>query len=79
MKRAVVSLAAWLVTALAFGVGTVAAEDVRIGTVFPLTGNMAFGGNEGFMGTEIAREIVNERGGRSAGAEVLYAETLCFV
>lgn len=40
-----------------------AADDIKIGTIFPLTGNMAFGGNEGFTGTDIAREIVNSRGG----------------
>ena len=37
--------------------------EIKIGTIFPLTGNMAFGGNEGFTGTDIAREIVNGRGG----------------
>lgn len=40
-----------------------AGEDIRIGTIFPMTGNMAFGGNEGFTGTEIARQLVNEAGG----------------
>jgi branched-chain amino acid transport system substrate-binding protein len=74
MKRTVVSLAASLVTCLAFGPGTVAAEDVRIGTIFPLTGNMAFGGNEGFMGTEIAREIVNERGGVWGGTKIVFVQ-----
>ncbi len=49
-----------------FLVGCGAAQpggDVRIGTIFPLTGNLAFGGNEGFAGTDIARELINERGG----------------
>ncbi|MEJ2364623.1 MAG: ABC transporter substrate-binding protein [Deltaproteobacteria bacterium] len=43
--------------------GLAASDEIRIGTIFPLTGNMAFGGNEGFTGTEIARQIINERGG----------------
>ncbi|MDR1546547.1 MAG: ABC transporter substrate-binding protein [Deltaproteobacteria bacterium] len=38
-------------------------KEIRLGTIFPMTGNMAFGGNEGFTGTDIAREIINERGG----------------
>ncbi len=50
------------------------AEEVRIGTLFPMTGNMAFGGNEGFMGTEIAREIVNERGGIWGGKKVVFVQ-----
>ena len=45
------------------GSALAAGDEIRIGTIFPLTGNMAFGGNEGFTGTDIAREIVNERGG----------------
>jgi branched-chain amino acid transport system substrate-binding protein len=52
--------------------GAAAAEDVRIGTIFPMTGNMAFGGNEGFMGTEIAREIVNERSGLGGGKKIVF-------
>src|SRR5437870_13120536 len=74
MKRTVVSFGAWLVMALAFGAGTAAAQDVRIGTIFPLTGNMAFGGNEGFMGTEIAREIVNERSGVWGGKKLVFVQ-----
>lgn len=54
------------------GASVALAEDVRIGTIFPMTGNMAFGGNEGFMGTEIAREIVNERGGIWGGKKIAF-------
>ncbi len=43
--------------------GLAANEEIRIGTIFPLTGNMAFGGNEGLTGTEIARQIINEQVG----------------
>ena len=52
--------------------GPASAQDVRIGTIFPVTGNMAFGGNEGFTGTEIAREIVNERGGIWGGKKIVF-------
>lgn len=45
------------------GSALAADNEIRIGTIFPMTGNMAFGGNEGFTGTDIARELINERGG----------------
>jgi branched-chain amino acid transport system substrate-binding protein len=45
------------------GSALAAGDEIQLGTIFPLTGNMAFGGNEGFTGTDIAREIINERGG----------------
>jgi branched-chain amino acid transport system substrate-binding protein len=51
-----------------------AGEDVRLGTVFPRTGHMAFGGNEAFLGTDIAREIVNERGGLWGGRKVVFVQ-----
>ncbi|HEV8441152.1 MAG TPA: ABC transporter substrate-binding protein [Methylomirabilota bacterium] len=65
-------LALLLVAALSLLVGPAAAQDVRIGTIFPMTGNMAFGGNEGFTGTDIAREIVNERGGVWGGKKIVF-------
>lgn len=40
-----------------------ASDEWKIGTIFPLTGNLAFGGNEGMLGALVAQEIVNERGG----------------
>lgn len=40
-----------------------AAGEWKIGMIFPLTGNLAFGGNEGLAGCEIAQQIVNEQGG----------------
>jgi branched-chain amino acid transport system substrate-binding protein len=36
---------------------------VRIGALFPFTGNLAILGNEAFGGTDVAAEMVNERGG----------------
>src|SRR5919204_3461631 len=65
-------LALALIACLLLGVGPAAAQDVRIGTIFPMTGNMAFGGNEGFTGTDIAREIVNERGGIWGGKKIAF-------
>jgi branched-chain amino acid transport system substrate-binding protein len=61
-----------LMACVALGGRPAEAEDVRIGTIFPVTGNMAFGGNEGFTGTEIAREIVNERGGVWGGKKIVF-------
>ena len=65
-------LALLLIACLALGAAPATAQDVRIGTIFPTTGNMAFGGNEGFTGTEIAREIVNERGGIWGGKKIVF-------
>jgi branched-chain amino acid transport system substrate-binding protein len=39
------------------------ADEWKLGLIFPLTGNLAFGGNEGLAGCEIAQAIVNDRGG----------------
>jgi branched-chain amino acid transport system substrate-binding protein len=72
MPRAFVALAAVLLIPWALAPEHASAQDVRIGTIFPMTGNMAFGGNEGFMGTEIAREIVNERGGIWGGKKIAF-------
>ena len=71
-KRGILALTAILVASFALAPGPASAQDVRIGTIFPMTGNMAFGGNEGFMGTEIAREIVNERGGIWGGRKIVF-------
>ncbi len=48
-------------------------NDIKIGTIFPLTGNMAFGGNEGFTGSDVARELVNARGG-IAGRKITFVK-----
>jgi len=65
-------LALLLIACLAVGAAPATARAVRSGTIFPTTGNMAFGGNEGFTGTEIAREIVNERGGIWGGKKIVF-------
>lgn len=38
-------------------------DEWKLGMIFPLTGNLAFGGNEGLIGCEIARDLVNDQGG----------------
>jgi len=40
-----------------------AGNEWKLGMIFPLTGNLAFGGNEGLAGCEVAQQIVNEQGG----------------
>jgi branched-chain amino acid transport system substrate-binding protein len=72
MTRLARALSLLLMACLALEIGRAQAQDVRIGTVFPMTGNMAFGGNEGFTGTDIAREIVNERGGIWGGKKIIF-------
>jgi branched-chain amino acid transport system substrate-binding protein len=72
MTRPFGFLALVLLEGLALTVHPAAAQDARIGTIFPMTGNMAFGGNEGFTGTDIARDIVNERGGIWGGKKIVF-------
>jgi len=51
-------------------------DEWKIGMIFPLTGNLAFGGNEGLKGCEIAQEIINEQGGANTLAgkkKIVYA------
>ncbi len=74
MRRSGWVIAAWLLATLPGLVQSAAAanQEVRLGTIFPMTGHMAFGGNEGFMGTEIARELINERGGIWGGKKIIF-------
>ena len=51
-----------LVVGMAAG-GSRAAEPVRLGVMFPLTGPWAPFGEEAFMSADIARQMANERGG----------------
>lgn len=39
------------------------AEEIILGAVYPFTGNLAVQGNAAFNGADIAREMVNEKGG----------------
>lgn len=45
------------------GCGAQASGDIVIGAVYPLTGNLAVQGTAAFNGADIAREMVNEKGG----------------
>ena len=60
-----------LAALLALGASAAGAEPVRIGVLFPLTGPWAPFGEEAFVSADIARELVNERGG-VWGQEVVY-------
>lgn len=47
-----------------FAVGSAhAADPLKIGVLFPLSGPMALIGNEAYQAAEVARDIINERGG----------------
>ncbi|MDT3679262.1 MAG: ABC transporter substrate-binding protein [Burkholderiaceae bacterium] len=48
------------------------AEDLKIGVLFPLSGPMALIGNEALQASEVARDMINERGG-VLGRKVMYA------
>jgi len=62
MRSKIVKLV--LVVACVTGIaGTAFAEDILIGAVYPFTGNLAIQGNAAFNGADIAREMVNEKGG----------------
>ncbi|MER1966739.1 ABC transporter substrate-binding protein [Castellaniella sp. GW247-6E4] len=60
--RAVLSGAALLAAFCAPAVSS-AADTIKIGTLFPMSGPMALLGNEAFQAAEVAREMVNESGG----------------
>jgi len=47
--------------------------EVKIGALFPFSGPMALLGEETFRGAEVARELVNEKGG-VAGQKVVYVK-----
>src|SRR3989337_2306509 len=44
-------------------VGLSHGEDILLGAVYPFTGNLAVQGNAAFNGADIAREMLNEKGG----------------
>jgi branched-chain amino acid transport system substrate-binding protein len=74
MKRSgwIIALGLWAVLLGIVQPALASNHEVKIGTIFPMTGHMAFGGNEGFMGTDIAREIINERGGIWGGKKIVF-------
>ncbi|MGE4368415.1 MAG: ABC transporter substrate-binding protein [Burkholderiaceae bacterium] len=66
-------LANGLLCASLFSAGpAMAAEELKIGTLFPLSGPMALLGNEAFQAAQVAREMINEQGG-VLGKQVVFA------
>src|SRR5215831_8182089 len=56
----------WLVLAAGFACfpfGSALAEDIKIGVLEPFTGPWAKNGNESYVAMEIARDMINEKGG----------------
>jgi len=47
-------------------------DSIKVGTLFPLSGPMALLGNEAFQAAQVAREMINERGG-VLGKQVTFA------
>src|SRR4030042_3378513 len=56
-------VAGLLVFVLSAGIGLSQQETVKIGLLLPFSGDMALFGNKVFKGAELARTIINERGG----------------
>src|SRR5262249_5336080 len=56
----------WVVLAAGFAclpLGSALAEDIKIGVLEPFTGPWAKNGNESYVAMEIARDMINEKGG----------------
>jgi branched-chain amino acid transport system substrate-binding protein len=56
----------WLVLAASFTClpfRSALAEDIKIGVLEPFTGPWAKNGNESYVAMEIARDMINEKGG----------------
>jgi branched-chain amino acid transport system substrate-binding protein len=52
-----------------------AQTEVKIGTIFPLTGALALLGNESFEASDLAREMVNEKFGGVWGKKVVFVKS----
>ena len=52
-----------------------AQTEIKIGTIFPLTGPLALLGNESFEASDLAREMVNEKFGGVWGKKVVFVKT----
>lgn len=53
--------------------GKTTSEPIKVGTLFPRSGNIAMLGEQAWRGAEIARQIVNEAGGVN-GREVVFVD-----
>jgi branched-chain amino acid transport system substrate-binding protein len=58
---------------LAAGAASHAADELRIGVLLPFTGPWAKNGQESFLAMEIARDMINERGGIN-GKKVVFVK-----
>ncbi|MBI3988085.1 MAG: ABC transporter substrate-binding protein, partial [candidate division NC10 bacterium] len=58
---------------LTIGLQTAIGAEVKIGALFPFSGPMALLGEETFRGAEVARDLVNEKGG-VWGQKVVYVK-----
>jgi branched-chain amino acid transport system substrate-binding protein len=65
MRKGIMNFLAvtWVVFAMCIISPVMAAETVRIGSLFPLSGPLALLGNESFNGAIIAADMVNDKGG----------------
>src|ERR1017187_6906840 len=70
IKKLVASAA--LVAAAASPLAALAADDIKVGALFPLSGPMALLGNEAYKAAQVAREMINEGGG-VLGKQVSFA------
>jgi branched-chain amino acid transport system substrate-binding protein len=64
--------AAIAATALGALASAASAQDLKIGVLFPLSGPMALIGNEAYQAAQVARDMINERGGIK-GRQVTFA------
>ncbi|MFW6001161.1 MAG: ABC transporter substrate-binding protein [Halanaerobium sp.] len=59
-----------MVMVLAFTVGVVAQDKIKIGTLMPITGGLASYGQVARNGTLLAQDLINEQGGLLDGREI---------
>lgn len=63
-------IAGVLLVVLSPGIGLSKQETVKIGLMLPFSGDMALFGNKVYKGAELARTIINERGGLFGGKKI---------
>src|SRR3954468_23989901 len=64
MKRTIASSGIGLCAAVLMSAGSFAAEDIKIGVLYDLTGPFAGGGSKAAsIGNKIAIDMINEKGG----------------
>lgn len=63
MRKNIIGFLVMCLLVLSISPGVIAADRVRIGTLFPFSGPLALLGQETFKGATIAADMVNEKGG----------------